>query len=153
MVLTRMGGTWNKHTSHHDARCCGRYARDSTQSGWKLRLESKHLGYCRQRGKFFVRSVNDNESTLPLKIKPGAPTNALVVDAQGQVGAGTDTPESGLHVKTGNHGLRIENTGDVEERSLVHLSNRGPSSIDFLDRTAGTGWTILAGVVRTIVIL
>jgi hypothetical protein len=48
---------------------------------------------------FFVRDAT-NGSTLPFKIKPGAPSNSLFVDADGALGFGTQSPDSGLDVRT-----------------------------------------------------
>ena len=40
---------------------------------------------------FFIRDAT-NGSTLPLRIKPGAPTNAISVDSDGDVGLGVQSP-------------------------------------------------------------
>ncbi|WP_282167888.1 tail fiber domain-containing protein [Shewanella japonica] len=46
---------------------------------------------------FFVRDVT-NGSKLPFKIRPGAPTNSVYVDTDGDVGMGTASPDAQLHV-------------------------------------------------------
>jgi len=46
---------------------------------------------------FFVRDVTGG-SNLPLSIASGAPTNAVVVEASGNVGLGIDNPSEALHV-------------------------------------------------------
>lgn len=46
---------------------------------------------------FFVRDAT-NGSTLPFKIKPGAPNNALYIDPDGEIGVGTASPSSQVHV-------------------------------------------------------
>ena len=46
---------------------------------------------------FFIRDAT-NGSTLPFRIFPGAPSNALSIEASGQIGLGTTTPDAGLHV-------------------------------------------------------
>ena len=46
---------------------------------------------------FFVRDVT-NGSSLPLRIRPGAPTSSLFIDAEGNVGVGTSSPASRLDI-------------------------------------------------------
>src|SRR6056297_3881935 len=50
---------------------------------------------------FFVRDVT-NGSLLPFKIRPGADTNSLVIDAQGDVGIGVANADMKLHVSGTN---------------------------------------------------
>lgn len=47
---------------------------------------------------FFVRDVT-NGSTLPFRIQPGAPTSALYVASNGNIGLGTATPSQKLDVE------------------------------------------------------
>lgn len=46
---------------------------------------------------FFVRDATNN-STLPFRIFPGAPSNAITIHASGRVGIGTTSPIAQLHV-------------------------------------------------------
>jgi hypothetical protein len=46
---------------------------------------------------FFIRDVT-NGSTLPFRIRPGAPTSAIDINANGNVGIGTASPQARLHV-------------------------------------------------------
>jgi len=53
---------------------------------------------------FFIRDVT-NGSTLPFRIRPGAPTSSIFVDVDGTVGIGTASPaldNAGVHVKSTN---------------------------------------------------
>jgi len=52
---------------------------------------------------FFIRDAT-NGSTLPFRIRPGAPSNAIYIDEQGDVGMGTTSPvaDAGLQLQTGN---------------------------------------------------
>ena len=62
---------------------------------------------------FFVRDATSG-STLPFRIFPGAPSNALAIEGStGDVGLGTTSPTAPLHVKrTNNTGsILVEDTG------------------------------------------
>jgi len=77
---------------------------------------------------FFVRDAT-NGSTLPFKIKPGAPSNALFVAANGDVGLGTASPQKDLHVRrtSGAVEAEFESASDsaVQIRlQTAHATNR-----------------------------
>ena len=63
---------------------------------------------------FFIRDVT-NGSLLPFRIKPRAPKNSIFIDAEGDIGLGTENPgtnalqvESGnVYVKAGNLGVNV----------------------------------------------
>ncbi|MCP5050723.1 MAG: tail fiber domain-containing protein, partial [bacterium] len=64
---------------------------------------------------FFIRDAT-NGSTLPFKIKPGAPTSSIFVKADGKIGIGTESIDSNatIHHLTGsttNAQLRLERSG------------------------------------------
>ncbi|MDA7429596.1 hypothetical protein PGB28_14090 [Primorskyibacter aestuariivivens] len=69
---------------------------------------------------FFIRDVT-NSSKLPFKIKPGAPTNALFVAADGDLGLGTQTPSAALHIVRPSAILRMESSSD--NSSVRFVSN------------------------------
>ncbi len=75
---------------------------------------------------FFVRDVT-NGSSLPFKIKPGAPTSSIFVAADGDIGMGTESPDSALHVYQGD--LTIEQTGAGIASKIIFV-------------TASTAWEI-----------
>ena len=52
---------------------------------------------------FFIRDVTGG-STLPLRLLAGADGNSIVVDADGEVGLGTASPQTRLHVETNSLG-------------------------------------------------
>ena len=49
---------------------------------------------------FFVRDVT-NGSTLPLRIRPGAPSSSIFIDVDGKVGLGTSSPDYDLDIDNG----------------------------------------------------
>jgi hypothetical protein len=49
---------------------------------------------------FFIRDVTGG-SALPFRIRPGAPTSAIFIDANGDIGIGTSSPEAKLEVHDG----------------------------------------------------
>lgn len=59
---------------------------------------------------FFVRDVTGG-SRLPFRIRPGAPTSSIDINASGNVGVGTASPGDKMDVSgsSGNIGLRISN--------------------------------------------
>jgi hypothetical protein len=71
---------------------------------------------------FFVRDAT-NGSTLPFRIRPGAPTSAIDVAASGDVGIGTSSPNEKLHVLNGN--IKVEQNG-AANITLSDTSNAGP---------------------------
>ncbi|MEM7355993.1 MAG: tail fiber domain-containing protein [Acidobacteriota bacterium] len=92
---------------------------------------------------FFVRDVS-NGSTLPFRIRPGAPTSAIFVDVDGDVGMGTASPDGLLHIDAGTGGgnLRVEgnNIGYIlqdDTSGIQHFINNDRYRIRGLD-SAGT---------------
>ncbi len=64
---------------------------------------------------FFIRDVT-NGSTLPLRIRPSAPTSALDIANDGDVGLGTSSPQQRVHIlDNDNPGVRMEQ-GDASNR-------------------------------------
>ena len=64
---------------------------------------------------FFIRDVS-NGSTLPFRIRPGAPTSSIFIDVDGDVGFGTASPDADLDITDGNAQLLLDigvNNGDV----------------------------------------
>lgn len=84
---------------------------------------------------FFVRDAT-NGSRLPFKIRPSAPTNALYIDTDGDVGLGTASPNAALHVASGN--LNVANgdltvAGDGTSGGALTVSNAGTAQVVLSD--------------------
>ena len=82
---------------------------------------------------FFVRDVT-NGSTLPFRIRPGAPTSSIFIDVGGDVGLGTSSPDSAFHLsRTGlvlpifqssdNDAIQIRLKSDSANRRFVALNS------------------------------
>lgn len=87
---------------------------------------------------FFVRDVT-NGSKLPFKIRPGAATNSLYIDAEGDIGLGTANP--------GNNALQVE-SGDVYVKNGNLGINAPPSALAALQVVGDvnvTGTTLYTG--------
>lgn len=81
---------------------------------------------------FFVRDVT-NGSTLPFRIRPGAPSSSIFIDVDGDVGLGTTSPASALHV--------LVNEG--ADSTMLTLENNGGARILFEDNAGEDGdWLI-----------
>ena len=92
---------------------------------------------------FFVRDVT-NGSTLPFRIRPGAPSSSIFIDPDGNVGIGTSSPAASLHVKRsdGTVGLRVEETSSsVTGRDMMALVNNGGVRFLMNNTDLGLEWT------------
>ncbi len=79
---------------------------------------------------FFIRDAT-NGSTLPFRIFPGAPSNALTIEAStGDVGVGTTSPDSALDIE--------RSLGNFAE--LLRLTNNGGPRLNFDDTTDTQDW-------------
>ena len=63
---------------------------------------------------FFIRDAT-NGSTLPFRIFPGAPSNALTIEASGEIGLGTTSPAGSL---------RVANTAGAQDDFVVASDGR-----------------------------
>lgn len=106
---------------------------------------------------FFVRDAS-NGSTLPFRIRPGAPTSSIDIAASGNVGVGTGSPEAKLHVENGsvlvqnssNPGFNLEDddgagasswTFELNGNGLFQMNKAGSGGPEILvrERADGTG--------------
>lgn len=90
---------------------------------------------------FFVRDAT-NGSNLSFRIRPGAPTSAIDVAADGDIGLSTASPASALHISRpdSNFGIRLTNQGSGESWVLQHNQTGDATAPNGLSLTrAGTG--------------
>jgi hypothetical protein len=86
---------------------------------------------------FFIRDVT-NGSTLPFRIRPGAPTSSIDIAASGFVGVGVQTPLANVHIRNSDSG-----SGG---RDLLYLSNNGNPQIVLENRFNSNTWRMGGGL-------
>lgn len=96
---------------------------------------------------FFIRDVTGG-SRLPFRIRPGAPTSSIDINASGSVGIGTASPAARLNV-VGNDGtttqvLVQENSATAGSRDLLRLENKGPTRLRLKNTNTGNEWSLNA---------
>jgi len=108
---------------------------------------------------FFVRDAS-NGSTLPFRIRPSAPSNALVIDEDGDVGIGTLAADAELDVDggTGDATALVQSSGGVPQflaqhtgtavsarREMFVLENHGEPAFRFsnTDPAAADDWSMI----------
>ncbi|MBB1391281.1 tail fiber domain-containing protein [Shewanella sp. SG44-6] len=97
---------------------------------------------------FFIRDVT-NGSKLPFKIKPGAPSNSVFIDVDGDIGLGTASPSAKLHINSLDTNsplvptMLIRNTDATSPTRLsLELEAQNTSAISFLRKTNGKNWWV-----------
>jgi hypothetical protein len=122
----------------------------STSNTPALRLEQTNAGgftaqtwdIAGNEANFFVRDVTGG-SRLPFRIRPGAPTSSIDINASGNVGVGTASPSEALNVSgsDGDTTIRVDETnGTASARELVHLENNGGVQLNTVDSSTGATW-------------
>ncbi len=98
---------------------------------------------------FFIRDAT-NGSTLPFRIFPGAPSDALNIASSGNVGIGTVSPGAALDIQKNETSnvplLIISNNSTISSfRDLLKISNWGNPFITLDNRKTGNLWKIGGG--------
>lgn len=103
---------------------------------------------------FFIRDVT-NGSTLPFRIRPGAPTSAIDISAAGNVGFGTDSPSFQLDVQGNDASSGINNatalfitnsSGTTAGRVMLGLENNGTARFSIENSAvADARWVFAVG--------
>jgi hypothetical protein len=92
---------------------------------------------------FFVRDVTGG-SKLSFRIRPGAPTSSLDISADGDVGVGTASPDTKLHVEGsgGTTKLLVEETsGTTSAREMGEFRNNGGAIVIYEDTSVAPRWS------------
>ncbi|MDH3524289.1 MAG: hypothetical protein OES32_11955 [Acidobacteriota bacterium] len=93
---------------------------------------------------FFVRDAT-NGSALPLRIRPGAPSNSIFVDVDGDVGIGTSSPGNPLHVRRtdGTAQIKVEDTSAGNQQMLLLEKTTNAPFVRFTSQFGN--WDFVAG--------
>jgi hypothetical protein len=120
-----------------------------------LRLEQNNSGgftaqtwdIAGNEANFFVRDVTGG-SRLPFRIRPGAPTSSIDINASGDVGIGTASPSNKLHVTSSASGatdgkVLISNTsGTSAGRELLEVNNaNGDPALVYKNGSVSQRWS------------
>ncbi len=94
---------------------------------------------------FFIRDAT-NGSTLPFRIEPGAPSNALYINSAGNIGLGTTSPGNELVISDNNRpAIQLIDTTETEKWEI----KRSGSGLAFVNDTNGTNLVLFdTGIVR-----
>jgi hypothetical protein len=92
---------------------------------------------------FFVRDVTGG-SRLPFRIRPGAPTSSIDINASGNVGVGTASPGTRLHVNdSANDVLQLIETAGMTKAARLQLKGTVAGFNSIFSSTGGTeDWRI-----------
>jgi hypothetical protein len=95
---------------------------------------------------FFIRDVS-NSSTLPFRIKPGAPTSSIYIGDGGDVGFNTSSPRAPLDIRNSDDDtvddpqiLVIQSSGTRTIRTMAKFKNNGGGQIVLEDSSFAEQW-------------
>jgi hypothetical protein len=123
----------------------------STSNTPAIRLEQTNAGgftaqtwdIAGNEANFFVRDVTGG-SRLSFRIRPGAPTSSIDISADGDVGVGTASPDTKLHVLSAddeNEVVLMENTNSTGTTALAgYRAQADDANISF--QSHGSGRTL-----------
>jgi hypothetical protein len=95
---------------------------------------------------FFVRDVTGG-SRLPFRIRPGAPTSSIDINASGNVGIGTASPSAKVHVSstgttsTDGKVLVQNSSATTAARELLEINNNGGAILILKDTSQTPRWS------------
>jgi len=127
----------------------------STSNTPAMRLEQNNSGgftaqtwdIAGNEANFFVRDVTGG-SRLPFRIRPGAPTSSIDINASGNVGVGTASPSARLHVLTNeatstSGKVLFQNTSaTAAAREGMEINNNGQALFILKDTSVTPRWAI-----------
>jgi hypothetical protein len=94
---------------------------------------------------FFIRDAS-NGSKLPFRIRPGAPSQSLYINTNGDLGVGTQNPDTPVHIERtdGRAQIHVEDSA-AGNQQMLHLEKTG-DNIPFMRFTGQFGaWDFIGG--------
>ena len=124
------------------------------QDSPSLRLEQGDQTFAAQVWDLVANDVNlafrdvTGGSKLPFRLRPGAPSNSLTIDSDGDVGLGTAGPMGALHVRSFEpydpadvtRGQLVLENGSGGDTTTITQTAKGRVVNVFRDRQAGSTW-------------
>jgi len=93
---------------------------------------------------FFVRDVTGG-SRLPFRIRPGAPTSSIDINASGNVGIGTASPATKMDISGSDGTTKLtirETSGTTTNREIFELRNNGGATFAFTNTATSQRWGV-----------
>jgi hypothetical protein len=93
---------------------------------------------------FFVRDVTGG-SRLPFRIRPGAPTSSIDINASGNVGIGTASPATKMDISGSDGATKLtirETSGTTTNREIFELRNNGGATFAFTNTATSQRWGV-----------
>jgi hypothetical protein len=124
----------------------------STSNTPAMRLEQTNAGgftaqtwdIAGNEANFFVRDVTGG-SRLPFRIRPGAPTSSIDINASGNVGIGTASPATKMDISGSDGATKLtirETSGTTTNREIFELRNNGGATFAFTNTATSQRWGV-----------
>lgn len=114
-----------------------------------VRIENTENSYNLTTGSttgFAIQQVKGGSRT-PFRIQPGAPTSSIHVNATGNVGLGTATPATALHIRrtNGTASVLLEETQAIDINQQFTMINNGNTGFRFQNTRNNREWQFRTG--------
>ena len=104
---------------------------EGSNSNWELLAAISGLWF---------RDVEQSGFVYPVRFYNGAPGASFVVQSDGSVGIGTESPAEDLHVRASDPQILVESSGATTGRTLAYLKNSGDVRFFWENTASGDIW-------------